>query len=226
MGFAVLLFPGSSGMECVHAVETLLQQPVHQVWHKEQDLSNYDAIILPGGFSYGDYLRPGALAALSPVIDGIRAAAEQGTLILGIGNGFQILLEAGLLPGTIRPNDHQQFRCGIQDVRVEQRETPFTREYQAGEVIQLPFAHGQGNYYCDPGTLRSLEEAGQIVFRYSGENPNGSVDGIAGLVNKEGNILGTMLRPERVIAQGADLGGDPRLFTSMFHYRREQKGAI
>lgn len=225
MHFAVLMFPGSSGMECIHIIEKFLKQPVSRVWHQERDLSNYDAIILPGGFSYGDYLRPGALAALSPVIDGVRVAAEQGKLILGIGNGFQILLEADLLPGTVLPNDHQQFRCGIQKVRVEQRETPFTREYQVGEMISLPFAHGQGNYYCDPETLQSLQESKQIIFRYYGENPNGSLDGIAGLINKKGNVLGTMLRPERAIAQGAGLGGE-RLFTSMLRFGREQKGVI
>lgn len=226
MRFAVPIFPGSSGMELVQGLQRILEKPVRAVWHTERDLSSYDGILLPGGFSYGDYLRPGALARYSPVMEGIRLAANQGKLVMGMGNGFQILLESGLLPGAIQKNRDQLFRCSIQEVRVENVDTPFTGEYRPGEVIQLPIAHGAGNYTCDGKTLYSLKESGQIVFRYVGENPNGSIEGIAGLVNQRGNVLGTMLRPERAIHEWMEQKSGTRLFTSMLRYGREKNGAV
>jgi phosphoribosylformylglycinamidine synthase subunit PurQ / glutaminase len=225
MRFAVPIFPGSAGMDCVRAVEDVLAQPVDPVCHTQTDLSPYDAVILPGGFSYGDYLRPGALARFAPVMEGVREAAAKGKLVVGIGNGFQILLEAGLLPGAMRRNDHLQFRCDFQRLRVETDRLPFTRDYRAGETIRIPIAHGQGNYHCDDETLAELRQNGQIVFRYAGENPNGSVDAIAGIVNREGNVLGLMPPPERAVREWMGSADGVRFFTSMLKYWRESGAA-
>ncbi|MBO2531580.1 MAG: phosphoribosylformylglycinamidine synthase I [Thermoactinomycetaceae bacterium] len=226
MRFAVPVFPGSNcDVDCVKAVEEVLEQPVDLVWHTQTDLSVYDAIILPGGFSYGDYLRTGALARFSPVMEGVREAAEKGKLVVGICNGFQILLEAGLLPGAMRRNDHLQFRCDIQLLRVENARLPFTRDYREGETIRIPIAHGEGNYYCDEETLAEIKRNNQIVFRYAGENPNGSVDDIAGIVNREGNVLGMMPHPERAVHRWMGSADGVRFFTSMLKYWRESGAA-
>jgi phosphoribosylformylglycinamidine synthase I len=212
--FAVPVFPGSNcDMDCIHAVEDVLGEPVTPVWHHESDLSSFDAVILPGGFSYGDYLRSGAIARFSPVMQGVKKAAADGKLVIGICNGFQILLESGLLPGAMLKNKNLSFLCDFQTLRVENAKTPFTMQYQ------------EGNYYCDEKTLAGLEENGQIVFRYADENPNGSVQNIAGICNREGNVLGMMPHPERAIHEWMGSEDGRRLFQSMLKYGKENGGA-
>jgi phosphoribosylformylglycinamidine synthase len=209
----------------VHAIEDVLQQPVEPVWHQEADVTRFDAIILPGGFSYGDYLRTGALARFSPVMKGVKEAAEAGKLVIGICNGFQILLEMGLLPGAMLTNDHLQFRCEMQTLIVENAETPFTCEYRQGQEIRIPIAHMSGNYFCDPATLSELKQNGQIVFRYAETNPNGSIEKIAGICNRQRNVLGMMPHPERAIADWMGSEDGKKLFQSMFAYWKENCGA-
>lgn len=226
MKFAVLVFPGSNcDIDCYKAVEDTIGQPVDYVWHTASDLSAYDAIIIPGGFSYGDYLRTGAIARFTNVMSEVRKAAEQGKLVLGICNGFQILLEAGLLPGAMLRNRTLKFRCHPAQLRVVNASTPFTREYAEGELIGIPIAHGEGNYYCDAETLSGLKANNQIVFRYAGENPNGSVDDIAGICNQEGNVLGMMPHPERAVHQLLGSEDGRRMFTSILNAWREKHGA-
>lgn len=225
MNFAVLVFPASNcDLDCVKAVEDTIGQPVEYVWHTETDLSKYDCIIVPGGFSYGDYLRTGAIARFAPVMNALLQAAEQGKYIIGICNGFQILLEAGLLPGAMLRNNSLKFRCHQADLRVETSRTPFTSEYKVGEIIDIPIAHGEGNYYCDDATLAELKANDQIVFRYHGTNPNGSVDDIAGISNKAGNIVGMMPHPERAISKLLGSEDGKRMFTSVLNAWREQHG--
>jgi phosphoribosylformylglycinamidine synthase len=180
-------------------------QPVDFVWHRETELGEYDALIIPGGFSYGDYLRAGALARFSPVMASVKQFAGAGGLVLGICNGFQILCEANLLPGALIRNRDLHFICEYVDVRVESSDTPFTNEMQAGQVLRVPIAHAEGNYVCDDQTLDELRSEKRIIFRYcnqTGEvnaasNPNGSLDNIAGICNRERNVLGLMPHPER-----------------------------
>lgn len=225
MKVAVLVFPGSTGdIESYKAVEEVLQQPAAYVPYTAEDLSKYDMIILPGGASYGDALRPGAIASRMRVMEEVRKAAEAGRYVLGVGNGFQILLESGLLPGVMLPNESLKFRCQQVSLRVENNRTPYTSEYEAGEVIQLPIAHRFGNYYCDDATLTKLKEKGQIVFRYAGENPNGSLDEIAGICNEQGNVLGMMPHPERAIDQLLGSEDGKRVFTSVLKAWRENHG--
>ncbi|MSQ40801.1 MAG: phosphoribosylformylglycinamidine synthase subunit PurQ [Dehalococcoidia bacterium] len=216
MRFGVVVFPGTwSDGDCYHALKDVVQQPVEYVWHKERDLSRYDCIILPGGFSYGDYLRTGAIARFSPVMVALEEFVARGGLVLGICNGFQILCEARLLPGVLMRNNHLQFRCQWVNVEVENPNTPFTQACQPGQVLRIPISHGEGNYYADEETLKRLEAKGQIVFRYSTPagavtpeaNPNGSLGNIAGIVNERGNVLGMMPHPERCCEElvgGAD----------------------
>lgn len=216
MHVAVLVFPGSNcDIDCYKAVEQTIGQPVEYVWHEATDLSKFDLILVPGGFSYGDYLRAGAIARFSPVMEEVRRAAEAGKYVLGICNGFQILLESGLLPGAMRHNHSLKFRCSPTLLEVANNDTPFTRGYAPKEKIQIPIAHGEGNYYCDEATLARLEANGQIVFRYSGENPNGSVADIAGLVNERGNVLGMMPHPERAVDLLLGSEDGSRMFTSV-----------
>jgi len=215
MKFAVIVFPGSNcDVDMYHAVKDELGQDVEYVWHDETSLDGFDAVLLPGGFSYGDYLRCGAIAGMSNVIPALKKACEAGKSILGVCNGFQILTETGLLPGALLRNDNIKFVCKTVDLRVENNETTFTGMYQKGETVRIPVAHGEGNYYCDEATLAGLRENGQIVFTY-GENPNGSLDDIAGITNKRGNVLGMMPHPERAV--DALLGSDDglRLFKSI-----------
>jgi phosphoribosylformylglycinamidine synthase len=175
------------------------------VWHEERQLAGLDAVVLPGGFAYGDYLRAGAIAATSPVVRALRAYADGGGLVLGICNGFQVLLESGLLPGAMQLNSRGQFRCEFVHIRVERVDTPFTCGMTAGQVLRLPIAHAEGNYYADAAILASLAADRQIVFRYCdasgavlpGANPNGSIDGIAGVANRPGTVVGLMPHPER-----------------------------
>jgi phosphoribosylformylglycinamidine synthase I len=204
--FGVIVFPGSNcDHDAYHVISKHVGQPVDFIWHRETDLSTHDAVIIPGGFSYGDYLRAGALARFSPVMNAVRDFAARGGLVLGICNGFQILCEAGLLPGALIRNRDLHFICEHVHVRVETSETPFTNGLQRESVLRLPIAHAEGNYVCDDATLAELQRENRIVFRYcdaSGEvslaaNPNGSRDSIAGICNRERNILGLMPHPER-----------------------------
>ena len=206
MKFGVVVFPGTwSDVDCFDVIKDVLGEPVEYVWHKSTDLSGYDCIILPGGFSYGDYLRCGAIARFAPVMRSVAEAAEQGKLVIGICNGFQILCEAGLLPGVLRANDHLQFRCQWTDLRVENASTPFTALLGQGQVISVPISHGEGNYFADAATLAMLERDSRVAFRYCGPdgevaaefNPNGSMNNIAGITNARGNVLGMMPHPER-----------------------------
>lgn len=206
MKFGVLVFPGSNcDHDAYHAVSKHVGQPVDFVWHRETDLSGYDAVIVPGGFSYGDYLRSGALARFSPVMNAVKKFAEDGRFVFGICNGFQILCEAGLLPGALMKNEGLHFVCRHVNIRVENVTTPFTCETEESKVLSIPIAHADGNYVCDDKTYNSLEENGQIVFRYCdeegeatvGSNPNGSRSNIAGICNLDRNVLGMMPHPER-----------------------------
>ena len=206
MRFGVVVFPGTwSDRDCYHAITEVLGQQASYIWHKDTDLSSYDCLVLPGGFSYGDYLRTGAIARFSPVMRAIESYAADGGLVIGICNGFQILCEAGLLPGVLLRNRHMQFRCQWARLRVEHNDSSFTSACLPSQVLQIPISHGEGNYYAEESTLRDLEQKGQILFRYcdlsgsitSEANPNGSVGNIAGIMNTQGNVLGMMPHPER-----------------------------
>jgi phosphoribosylformylglycinamidine synthase I len=220
--FAVIVFPGSNcDVDMYHAIADELQEEVEYVWHDEESLDRFDAILLPGGFSYGDYLRSGAIARFSNVMKAVQKAAEDGKPILGVCNGFQILLEAGLLPGAMRRNNSLKFICRPVSLKVENNETMFTSSYEQGEIITIPIAHGEGNYYCDEATLKRLVENRQIVFRYHGENPNGSLADIAGIVNEKGNVLGMMPHPERAVDVLLGSADGLKLFQSIVKYWRE-----
>ncbi|WP_127576530.1 phosphoribosylformylglycinamidine synthase subunit PurQ [Paenibacillus barengoltzii] len=222
MKFAVLVFPGSNcDIDCYKAVEETLGEPVDYVWHTATDLSAYDCILVPGGFSYGDYLRCGAISRFAPVMAEVAKAAEQGKYVLGICNGFQILTEAGLLPGTLRRNMSLKFRCHDTELRVENNENPFTSHYAKGEVITIPIAHGEGNYYCDEATLEQLKRNNQIIFRYV-QNPNGSVDDIAGISNERGNVVGMMPHPERAASDLLGSTDGKKMFTSILKAWRDR----
>lgn len=206
MRFGVVVFPGTwSDVDCFDVINDVFHQPVDYVWHKDTDLSEYDCVILPGGFSYGDYLRPGAIARFSPAMQAVTDFAEQGKLVIGICNGFQILCEAGLLPGVLLPNDHLQFRCQWTTLRVENANTAFTSAASVGQTLRVPISHGEGNYFAEPAVIEMLEERNRVVFRYCDDdgnitresNPNGSLLNIAGITNKRGNVLGMMPHPER-----------------------------
>jgi len=211
--FGVVVFPGSN---CDHdafaAASSIMGQEARYIWHKEASLGDVDVVILPGGFSYGDYLRTGAIARFSPVMKEVMRFANRGGTVVGICNGFQILLEAGLLPGAMVRNSNLRFVCKHVYLRVENAETRFTSECAPGDLLKIPVAHGEGNYIADEATVAAMKEGGQILFRYcsiSGSvdaesNPNGSVENIAGIMNREGNVMGMMPHPER--AMDADLG--------------------
>lgn len=226
MKFAIIVFPGSNcDIDCFKAVEDAIGQKAEYIWHESDDLTDYDCILIPGGFSYGDYLRTGAIARFTPIMEKVKEAAEEGKFVLGICNGFQVLLESGLLPGAMRRNDHLQFRCAIEALRVENNETPFTLDFGKGEEILIPIAHGEGNYYCDDATLEELKANNQIVFRYALGNPNGSVDNIAGICNKAGNVVGMMPHPERAVDQILGSEDGKRMFTSIFRSWKENQRA-
>lgn len=200
MKFAVIVFPGSNcDLDMYHAIKDELGEEAEYVWHDTHDLSGYDGILLPGGFSYGDYLRAGAIARFSGVMDEVRKAAEAGKPVLGICNGFQILTEAGLLPGMLMRNKDLKFTCRAVSLKVENAHTLFTNEYKEGEEIRIPVAHGEGNYYCDDATYQHLKDNNQIVFTYA-EDFNGSRNNIAGIINERGNVLGMMPHPERAVS--------------------------
>lgn len=206
MKFGVVVFPGSNcDRDVAWVTQYLLNQPTRMVWHQETDISDIDVVVLPGGFSYGDYLRCGAIARFSPVMREIVQHAQKGKPVIGICNGFQILTEVGLLPGALTRNRDLHFICDRVPLKVLHTDIPWTKTYTSGEIINLPIAHGEGRYYADTDTLNQLEDNGQILFRYctpSGEtttpgNPNGSLNNIAGICNQSGNVLGMMPHPER-----------------------------
>jgi phosphoribosylformylglycinamidine synthase I len=208
MKFGVVVFPGSNcDHDAYYALGKILHQPVEFVWHQSKEIHGFDAILLPGGFSYGDYLRTGAIARFSPVMRAVEKFARNGGLVLGVCNGFQILCEAGLLPGVLLRNAGMRFVCRQVHVRVETTDTPFTAAAKPSQVLQIPIAHGDGNYFCDPATLADLERNRQIVFRYTtpdgredaAANPNGSLANIAGVCNSERNVVGLMPHPERAV---------------------------
>ena len=216
MRFGVIVFPGTwSDKDCYHVLDEVLEQKVEYVWHKDTDLSGFDCIILPGGFSYGDYLRPGAIARFSSVMTAVEEFAAAGKLVIGICNGFQILCESGLLPGALIQNNHLQYRCQWVHLRVENASLPFTSRSGKGQVLYIPISHYEGSYYADEATLNELEAGNQVAFRYctpsgeitEGANPNGSLNNIAGIVNKAGTVLGMMPHPERA-AEGIVGGVD------------------
>ena len=220
MRAAVVVFPGSNcDADSHYVLNEVAGIPADYVWHTDTDLSGYDAVVLPGGFSHGDYLRSGAVAARAPVMRAVREAAERGVPVLGICNGFQVLLESGLLPGAMLHNAGIDFRCEWVDLRTETARTAFTAAGTAGDVLRLPIAHGEGNYFAEPELLARLQDENRIVFRYCeadgtvtpDANPNGSVDGIAGVCNEARNVVGLMPHPER--ASESDLGSaDGRVF--------------
>ncbi|MEG3860695.1 phosphoribosylformylglycinamidine synthase subunit PurQ [Microcoleus sp. herbarium12] len=206
MKFGVIVFPGSNcDRDVVWVTQGLLHQPTRMIWHEDTDISDIDIIVVPGGFSYGDYLRCGAIARFSPAMQATAEHANKGKLVLGICNGFQVLTEAGLLPGALVRNAGLNFICDRASLKVERGNTPWTSAYTSGEIIDLPIAHGEGNYYADADTLAELEDKGQVLFRYCTEageinaagNPNGSLNNIAGICNRAGNVLGMMPHPER-----------------------------
>ncbi len=218
MRIAVLVFPGTwSDHDCLYALRERMGQDAELVWHRESNLSSDGAIVLPGGFSFGDYLRCGAIARFSPVMQAVKREAEHGKLVIGICNGFQILCEAGLLPGVLMRNDSTQFRCEDVHLRVETASTPFTSAGKQADVLAIPISHGEGNYYADPETLARLNAEDRVVFRYctpAGEitaaaNPNGAIENIAGILGEGRNVLGMMPHPER--ASEALLGGEDGL---------------
>ena len=232
MKVGIVVFPGSNcDHDCQHIFQHVLGQTVEMIWHKETSLGGLGAIVIPGGFSYGDYLRTGAIARFSPVMSAVKEFAEKGGLVLGICNGFQILLEAGLLPGAMLRNRSLHFVCKDVYVRVENASTPFTSACEPGQVLKIPIAHAEGNYYADPVMLAALQANAQIVFRYCTQdgqvtpeaNPNGSIDNIAAIRNAEGNVLGMMPHPERCAEEVLGNEDGRLIFLSMMQALKGKK---
>jgi phosphoribosylformylglycinamidine synthase subunit PurQ / glutaminase len=226
MKFAVIQFPGSNcDQDCIAAINSIEGLRAEYVWHKETSLGDYDAIILPGGFAYGDYLRCGAIARFSPIMPAVVSAARAGKLVLGTCNGFQILCEAGLLPGALVRNRSLRFVCQMVTNRVEVGDSAFTHGSPQGTLLRLPIAHGEGCYYADADTLRELNEHHQVILRYADEqgrivpeaNPNGSIENIAGICNREGNVFGLMPHPDRAFEERIGSADGTRIFRSMMH---------
>jgi phosphoribosylformylglycinamidine synthase subunit PurQ / glutaminase len=224
MKFGVIVFPGSNcDHDAYHVISKHVGQPVDFIWHRETDLSSYDALIIPGGFSYGDYLRAGALASFSPVMASVKKFAAQDKLVLGICNGFQILCEAGLLPGALIRNRELHFVCEHVNVRVESTDTPFTHELRHGQVLKMPVAHADGNYVCDDATFEELNRDNRVIFRYSDRdgrvsqeaNINGSRDNIAGICNRGRNVMGLMPHPERACEDALGSSDGRAIFHSL-----------
>jgi phosphoribosylformylglycinamidine synthase subunit PurQ / glutaminase len=231
MRFGVLQFPGSNcDQDCLRVIRHVMKEEALYLWHKDSDLQDVDCIIVPGGFSYGDYLRCGAIARFSPIMKEVKKFAADGGMVIGICNGFQILVEAGLLPGALLRNRSLKFRCETVYLRVENSDTAFTCKAKKGQVLRIPIAHGEGNYFAEPKTLAELKKNNQITFRYcdaegnvSDEvNPNGAIENIAGIVNSAGNVLGMMPHPER--ASESVLGSEDGriIFDSIIHSLKQQ----
>ncbi len=224
MKFGVVVFPGSNcDHDCYHGVKEVLRQPVQFIWHGSRTLPAVDCLILPGGFSYGDYLRTGAIARFAEIMDQVREHAQSGKPVIGICNGFQILLEAGLLPGAMLRNRNLNFICKYVLLKVESTRSPFIRYIPKDKLLRIPVAHGEGNYYCDAETLSQLRANRQILFRYcdsqgavtDAANPNGSVDNIAGICNAQGNVVGMMPHPERCMETAMGSADGLELFRSL-----------
>ena len=235
MKIGVVVFPGSNcDHDALYAVSEVLHQPADFIWHQTERLTGFDGIILPGGFSYGDYLRTGAIARFSPVMSAVAKFARAGGPVLGVCNGFQILCEAGLLPGALMRNAGLRFICRQVRVRVESIQTPFTCSARNGQVLQMPVAHGEGNYVCDPGTLAELKHNDQIVFRYCGpggsvssdSNPNGSLESIAGVCSRERNVVGLMPHPERAVEAALGSSDGLVIFQSLLAALSRQTAAV
>ncbi len=229
--FGVIVFPGSNcDYDCYNALKNILSFDCGYIWHEEQELGEFDCIVIPGGFSYGDYLRTGSIARFSPVMDSVRSFAESGKPVIGICNGFQILVESGILPGAFLKNNSLKFVCKWTYLSIENTHTPFTYSLKQGDVLKIPVAHGEGNYFIEDQSLESLISGSQVVFRYSDENgesnsvsnPNGSVYNIAGICNSNGNVLGMMPHPERSCEELIG-GSDGRLiFESVYSWIESQ----
>jgi phosphoribosylformylglycinamidine synthase len=224
MKFGVVVFPGSNcDHDAFYAIGNVLKKPVEFIWHQSENLANCDAIILPGGFAFGDYLRTGAIARFSPVMKPVEKFAKSGGIVLGICNGFQILLEAGLLPGAMMRNVGLRFICRHVHIRVEQTDTPFTNAAAKGQILKIPINHGEGNFTCDEATLAKLEKNRQVIFRYTtpegsddaAGNPNGSMANIAGICNRERNVAGLMPHPERAVESALDSADGLVIFRSV-----------
>ena len=222
--FGVLLFPGSNcDHDAYHVAGKVLEQEVQFIWHKEEHLGAVDVVIVPGGFSYGDYLRPGAIARFSPIMKDVVRFAREGGIVMGICNGFQVLCESGLLPGALIRNASLRFACKQVHLSVETTQSPFTRSLEKGQVLEIPIAHGDGNYFAEPAVLDRLEDNDQVVFRYcdvegnstDAANPNGSARNIAGIVNEKRNVLGMMPHPERCAEKNIGSGDGLLLFQSL-----------
>jgi phosphoribosylformylglycinamidine synthase len=233
MKFGVIIFPGTwSDRDCYYALHDVLGQEANYIWHKETRLSGYDCIVLPGGFSYGDYLRVGAIARFCRVMAAVEQFAHNGGLVIGICNGFQILCEAGLLPGVLMASSHLQYRCQSVNLRVENNYSSFSSKCKRGQVLKIPISHYEGNYYADETTLEELEAENQVVFRYSTPlgkiteraNPNGSLHNIAGIVNKQGNVLGMMPHPERACEALLGSADGNLIWESIIEYLQRNSG--
>jgi phosphoribosylformylglycinamidine synthase I len=227
MKVGVVTFPGSNcDYDAFAAIRFIVRQDVEFLWHKSEDLHNCDLVILPGGFSYGDYLRAGAIARFSPIMKRVIEFARGGGLVAGICNGFQVLTEAGLLPGALIRNAHLRFSCKYVYLRTDNNQTPFTLTCAPGEILKIPIAHGEGNYYNFSGDIRALEDSGRVVFRYvdaqgrptDEANPNGSINNIAGILNGEGNVLGMMPHPERAVETILGSSDGLKVFESVLNY--------
>lgn len=232
MKFGVVVFPGSNcDQDCFYVLGSLLKQSVKYIWHNEANLNSFDCIVLPGGFSYGDYLRTGAIARFSPVMKSIANFSRKGGTVIGICNGFQILLEAGLLPGVMLRNKNLHFICKYVYIKMQTNKTRFTNSYDENQLLRMPIAHNEGNYYIDAEGLKKLKNNNQIIFRYCSEageispehNPNGALDNIAGITNKKGNVLGMMPHPERCSERGLGCQDGYFIFKSVVNWLKENR---
>ncbi|MEI6566325.1 MAG: phosphoribosylformylglycinamidine synthase subunit PurQ [Verrucomicrobiota bacterium] len=235
MKFAVLQFPGSNcDQDCVHVLRNVIGHSARLLWHKDTSVGDSDAVIVPGGFSYGDYLRTGAIARFSPVMQAVQAFAAQGGLVLGICNGFQILCEAGLLPGALIRNRSLQFRCEQVHLQTATTDSAFTNRVPAGKLLRVPIAHGEGCYFADPETLAGMRSRGQVLWRYvdaqgaatEAANPNGSVDNIAGVCNEGRNVAGLMPHPERASEDVLGCSDGRLIFESIIHSLQQRRSAV